>query len=206
VDWEDIDLARPESAHQLYAAARQRRSCVDVLVNNAGFGLYGRFVDMPLARLQEMAQLHIGTIVDSVRLFLPSMIEQKRGTIINVASVAGLIPVPYLTVYGATKSFLVSFSQGLAEEVKGTGVQVQVCCPGSTDTGFHTRAGYIPKDPTGSDQPAAVVSASLSGMNKRSTMVMVGWKGKVISVVSRWIPRSLLLKATSRVLKPRRSS
>ena len=128
VDWEAIDLARPESAHQLYAASRQRRSCVDVLVNNAGFGLYGRFVDMPLAKLQEMAQLHIVTIVDSVRLFLPSMIEQERGTIINVASVAGLIPVPYLTVYGATKSFLVSFSQGLAEEVKGTGVQVQVCC------------------------------------------------------------------------------
>lgn len=202
-DWEEIDLAQPGSAHRVYAASRQRRSFIDVLVNNAGFGLYGRFVDMPLARLQDMVQLHIGTLVDSVRLFLPSMLEQQRGTIINVASEVGLMPVPYLSVYAATKAFVVAFSQGLAQEVKNEGVQIQVCCPGSTDTEFHARAGYVPKDPTGSSQPDAVVAASLSGMKKGTTLVMVGWKGSVVSVFSRVMPRRLLLSATSHFLKPR---
>ena len=136
------DLSGPDAAHQLFVESRQYRQTPDMLINNAGFGLYGEFVSHPLPRIQEMLHVHVRTVVESIRLFLPGMLERGSGTIINVASIAGLLPIPHFAEYAATKAFLVSFSEALAEETQGTGVVVQACCPGQTETDFHSTAGY----------------------------------------------------------------
>lgn len=201
--WEVLNLAQPEAGHRLFAAARARKTYVDVLVNNAGFGLYGSFVDMPSPKLQEMLQLHINTIVESVRLFLPGMLERGSGTIINVSSIAGLMPVPYLAQYGATKAFLVSFTEALAQEVRGSGVRLQACCPSSTNTDFHATAGYAPKDPVRIDSPAEVVSASLAALSRGPVTVTVGLRGRLMAALSRWGPRGFLLRASASFTKPR---
>ena len=104
VSWEVLDLAEPDAAHRLFAGACRLRSHTDLLVNNAGFGLYGHFTEMPMARLEEMIRLHVNTVVASMRLFLPPMIERRLGAIINVASVAGLLPVPYLGQQACTRT------------------------------------------------------------------------------------------------------
>ncbi len=202
--WEIMDLAEPEAGHRLFAAARAQRPYVDVLVNNAGFGLYGAFVDMPSPKLQEMLRLHINTIVESVRLFLPGILERGSGTIINVSSTAGLMPIPYLAQYGATKSFLISFTEALAQEVRGSGVRLQACCPGSTDTDFHATAGYVPKDPVRVDSAAEVVSASLAALSRGPVTVTVGLRGRLMAAISRWGPRRFLLRTTALFMKSRR--
>ena len=141
------DLAQPDAAHQLFVESRQYRQTPEMLINNAGFGLYGEFVSHPLPRIQEMLHVHVRTVVESIRLFLPGMIERGSGTIINVASIAGLLPIPHFAEYAATKAFLVSFSEALAEEVRPTGVVVQACCPGQTETDFHITSGFRPSWP-----------------------------------------------------------
>src|SRR5437867_9381300 len=145
IDSESLDLAEPEAAHRLYVAARQRRPTVNLLINNAGFGLFGEFVEMPLARIQEMLRLHVNTVVESIRLFLPAMIEQRSGAIINIASIAGLFSVPYLSEYAATKAFLISFSEALAGEDRPFPVRSQGCCPDSTTTDSPVAACATPK-------------------------------------------------------------
>lgn len=203
VTWETIDLAKAGAAHQLYAAARQRRPTVDILVNNAGFGLYGPFVDMPMTRLEEMLNLHVLTVVQTTRLILPSMIDRRRGAIINVSSIAGLFSVPYLAQYAATKAFLVAFSEAIAQETRNAGVRIQVCCPGYTKTDFHARAGFPSRDPLGSDSPSHVVEASLAALEKGSSFVTVGMKGGVLAMMSRCVPRRLLLRMSTAFMKPK---
>ncbi len=203
VAWETIDLAKSGAGHQLYAAARQRRPAVDILVNNAGFGLYGPFVDMPLTRLEEMLTLHVCTVVQTTRLFLPSMIDRGRGAIINVSSIAGLFSVPYLAQYAATKAFLVAFSEAIAQETRKAGVRIQVCCPGYTKTDFHARAGFPSRDPLSSDSPSQVVGASLAALERSSSFVTVGMKGGILAMMSRCIPRRLLLRISTVLMKPK---
>ncbi|HJU06408.1 MAG TPA: SDR family oxidoreductase, partial [Nitrospiraceae bacterium] len=155
-DYEALDLTEPDAAHRLYVAARGRRDAVDLLINNAGFGLFGPFVNMPMPRVQAMLRLHVNTVVETMRLFLPAMIERRRGAVINVASVAGFYSIPHFAEYSATKTFLIAFSEALAEEVRPFGVHIQVCCPGTTETDFHKTAGFRPGSPLGIQSPAEV--------------------------------------------------
>src|SRR6266545_7451188 len=113
-----LDLARPDGAERLYAEVRRRAQPVDMLVNNAGFGLYGEFTDMPMPRIQEMLYLHLVTFTKVMRLFLPEMREHRRGTIINVASVAGFLPLPYVSLYAATKAFMLSLGASVGFEAQ----------------------------------------------------------------------------------------
>ncbi len=201
VSYELIDLSEPEAAHRLYVAARHFRGVPDLLVNNAGFGLFGEFVGMPMARIQQMLRLHINTVVESIRLFLPGMVERRSGFIVNVASIAGLFAVPHMAEYAATKAFLVNFSQALDEEVRRSGVRVQVCCPGSTDTEFHRTAGFRPRNPFGSQRPEQVVRASLSALERGPSLVTVGVSGALLMLVSRCVPRRFLIRGAGRWMK-----
>jgi short-subunit dehydrogenase len=201
VDSVVLDLAEPEASHRLFAAARERRPAVDLLVNNAGFGLSGEFVNQPMARIQEMLRLHINTVVESIRLFLPGMIERRSGAIINVASTAGFMPIAYLTEYAATKAFLISFSQALAEEVRAAGVRVQACCPGSTATDFHQTAGFQPRNPFTAQTAAAVVARSLAALEKGPTVVTTNWSGRLVDWLGRWVPRGLLARSAARWMR-----
>jgi short-subunit dehydrogenase len=199
-----LDLAQPDSAERLYAEVRGRRtSPVDVLVNNAGFGLYGEFVDMPMPRIHEMLALHLTTVAKSVRLFLPEMRERRSGAIINVSSVAGLMPLPYLSLYAATKAFMVSLGEGLDREARSYGVHVQTCCPGRTATDFHATAGV--KDywaPGGGQTADEVVAESLAALDRRRSLVITGRRNRLLMSTQTVLPRRFQLWAAERLLRP----
>jgi hypothetical protein len=199
-----LDLAQADGAERLCADVRRRRTePVDLLVNNAGFGLYGEFVDMPMPRIQEMLVLHLLTVTKLVRLFLPEMRERRKGAIINVASVAGLLPLPYLSLYAATKAFMVSLGAGLALEARKYGVVIQTCCPGRTATDFHATAGIKPYWSPGDQQTAdAAVSESLAALDRGRDFVVTGWRNRLLNRMQKFAPRRVVLRAAERLLRP----
>ncbi len=197
-----LDLSQLNSAHQLFVVARHYRQTPDLVINNAGFGLYGAFVSHPLPRIQQMLHVHIHTVVESIRLFLPGMIERGSGAIINVSSIAGMLPIPYFAEYAATKAFLNSFSEALAEEVKSSGVHIQACCPGQTDTDFHAAAGFKPSSPFPIQTTSEVVQASLGALKNNQPIVTIGWQGRLSAFLTKWVPRTILLKETGRKIRP----
>lgn len=198
-----LDLSEPDAAHRLFAAARERRPATDLLINNAGFGLFGPFIDQPMSRIQEMLRLHVNTIVESIRLFLPGMVERRSGGIINVASTAGFVPIAYLAEYAATKAFLITFSQALAEEVRPSRVRVQACCPGSTMTDFHETAGSKPRNPFRAQTSEEVVAVSLAALERGPTVVTTHWSGALVDRLGRWVPRRWLAWGAANWMKPR---
>lgn len=200
-----LDLAEPEAANRLYAEARQWCSVPDVLIHNAGFGLFGEFAAMPMARIQAMLRLHINTVVESIRLFLPGMVERRSGSIITVSSVAGFYSIPYLAEYAATKAFLITFTEALAEEVREAGVHVQVCCPGTTtETDFHATAGYQPSSPLGGQTAAEVVAESLAALDRKRVVVTTGLANRLLVGLTRLVPSAWRTKRAGRWMKPGR--
>ncbi len=199
---ESLDLSQPQAATQLYKLAQSYRSDVSLLINNAGFGCYGDFADMPLASIQGMLQLHINTIVENIRLFLPAMQTRKHGAIITVASVAGFFPIPYMTEYAATKAFLITFSEGLAHETKNQGVTIQVCCPGFTATDFHQTAGHQPNHTLSAQSPQEVVQTSLQALQSKRTVVTIGWQGRLAHWFSKIIPHPIAMTIAAKAVKP----
>lgn len=199
---EQLNLAQPGAAHRLYAAARDRRPVVDLLVNNAGFGLFGALTDTPLPRIQEMLQVHVAAVVETMRLFLPGMIERRSGAIINVSSVAGTFSLPYCAEYAATKAFLIRFTEAVAEEVRPSGVRLQVCCPATTETDFHVTAGFKPSHGFGSQSAEEVVAASLRALNRGRVVVPTGWRARGIMWLGRFGPSGLMARAAARRMNP----
>ncbi len=192
------DLSQPHAAQRMFAESRRYRHTPDMLINNAGFGLYGEFVSHPLPRIQEMVRLHMQTVAESLRLFLPGMIERGSGAVINVASLAGLLPIPFFAEYAATKAFLLSLSEALAEEVRSTGVCVQACCPGPTETDFHAAAGVRPSGPFALQTAAQVVRESLAAIPGQRPVVTIGWQGALVAMLMKWIPKAVLVKMAGR--------
>ncbi|RMH34653.1 MAG: SDR family oxidoreductase [Nitrospirae bacterium] len=203
IELELLDLSQPGAAQRLYSAASARAPHTRLLINNAGFGLYGPFVTHPLSKVQEMLRLHINTVVESIRLFLPSMVEARTGAIINVASVAGFFSLPYMAEYAATKTFLITFSEALAEEVRPFGVHIQACCPGYTATDFHRTAGVSCSYPLPAQCVQHVVAASLRALHTSRVCVPVGWQGRILRLVSRLMPSSLVSRMSHIVTRRR---
>src|SRR5262249_21184991 len=135
------DLAKPSAAAELAESLRARDLQIDILVNNAGFGLFAPVHESDPAVLADMVRLNVGSLVGLTREFLPGLVDGDRGAIANVGSTAGFQPVPYMAAYGATKAFVVSFTEALWAETRGTGVRVTALCPGATDTEFFDVAG-----------------------------------------------------------------
>ncbi|MEK7222189.1 MAG: SDR family oxidoreductase [Nitrospirota bacterium] len=199
-----LDLAQADAAEQLYVDVRGRRTePVDLLVNNAGFGLYGEFADQPMPKIQDMLALHLVTFTKLFRLFLPEMRERRCGAIINVSSVAGLMPLPYLSLYAATKAFMVSLGDGVGCEAAKYGVVVQTCCPGRTETDFHETAGVKAYRAPGGEQTADdVVAESLAALDRGRSLVITGRRNRVLAGLQRILPRRAVLWAAERVLRP----
>ncbi|HZS11152.1 MAG TPA: SDR family NAD(P)-dependent oxidoreductase [Nitrospirales bacterium] len=198
-----LDLSLSDAAHRLYAMTRDHGVVPDILINNAGFGLYGPFVDLPMVRIQAMLRVHINTVVETTRLFLPSMIERRSGAIINVASTAGFVPAPFLTEYGATKAFLIRFSEALAEEVRVHGIRVQACCPDTTtETDFHATANFHVFNPLGASTATRVAERSLDALAHDRVVVTMGWRGAAVDLLGRWAPRRWLARRAGRWLAP----
>jgi uncharacterized protein len=135
------DLTRPTGVRRVLDQLAVRGITVDILVNNAGVGLYGRFEQAPLALVTDQIQINIGALVELTHHYLPKMIERGHGAIINVASTAAFMPVPYLAIYAATKAFVLSVTEAIWAETQGTGVRVTAVCPGRTETAFFEVAG-----------------------------------------------------------------
>ncbi len=136
-----VDLGRPGAPAELFEAVRAKGLQVDFLVNNAGFGSAGPFLDQDLAREAEMVEVNCTALLKLTHLFARPMRERRSGRILNIASTAGFQPGPYMATYYATKAFVVSLSEALSHELKGTGVTVTCYCPGATQTEFALRAG-----------------------------------------------------------------
>lgn len=137
------DLSGPNSPQEIFSELEKEHIKVDVLVNNAGFSVYGMFSQTSWEKELEMIQLNITSLTHLTKLFLKKMLENKSGKILNISSAAGFIPSPWLSVYGGTKSYVLSFSEALANEVRGTGVTVTCFCPGNTKTLFWEKANAV---------------------------------------------------------------
>ncbi len=135
------DLGDPEAPERIYKAVRDKGIDLDFLVNNAGFGSSGRFYELDAKREVEMVQVNVAALVHLTRLVLPDMVKRHRGRVLNIASTAGFVPGPFMATYYASKAFVISFTDAIAYELRGTGVTATVHCPGATETEFARTAG-----------------------------------------------------------------
>jgi uncharacterized protein len=191
-----IDLSKANSAAKLLSELESNGEAVDLLVNNAGFGLIGRFAELDAKRQRRMIDLNVGTLADLCRAVAPGMIERRSGGIINVASTAAFQPGPKMAVYFATKAFVLSLSEALHEELKPHGVRVTCLCPGPTRTEFGEVAGFGGNglfDRVAMESPA-VVKAGLDGLDKNKAVVIPGIVNKAGAFSSRLAPRSVVRK------------
>jgi short-subunit dehydrogenase len=191
-----IDLSKKDSAANLLADLEAHGETVDLLVNNAGFGLIGRFAELDAKRERQMIDLNVATLADLCRAVAPGMIARRSGAIINVASTAAFQPGPRMAVYFATKAFVLSLSEALHEELKPHGVKVICLCPGPTRTEFGEVAGFHGNslfDRVAMDAPA-VVKAGLDGLDANRAVVIPGLGNKIGAVGGRFIPRAILRK------------
>ena len=201
-----LDLAQPGAADKLKAAADALHMDVDLLVNNAGFGTAGAFSKSDAARDRQEIQLNAVTLVDLCRAFLPAMVGRKGGAIVNVASLAGFQPLPYMAVYAATKAFVVSFTESLRAELRGTGVRVVCVCPGPVNTPFFDATGKgdsLRKTvPRGTMVTAeTVVNAALRSLAGSGGVVVPGAAAKLMAAGSKLMPSGLLAALTARVMR-----
>jgi short-subunit dehydrogenase len=191
-----IDLSKKDAANKLMEDVAAHGETVDLLVNNAGFGLIGRFAELDAKRQRQMIDLNVGTLSDLCRAAAPAMIARKCGGIVNVASTAAFQPGPKMAVYFATKAFVLSLSEALHEELKPHGVKVSCLCPGPTRTEFGDVAGFGGNgmfDRVAMNAPE-VVAAGLAGLDKNRAVVVPGWMNKVGSSSTRFAPRSVVRK------------
>jgi short-subunit dehydrogenase len=191
-----IDLSKKDAAAKLMADLDAAGEQVEILVNNAGFGLIGRFAELDARRLRQMIDLNVGTLTDLCRAVAPQMIARKSGGIINVASTAAFQPGPKMAVYFATKAFVLSLTEALHEELKPHGVSVTCLCPGPTRTEFGEVAGFGGNgmfDRLAMESPE-VVKSGLEGLDRNHAVVVPGLVNKIGAASTRFAPRSVVRK------------
>ncbi|MEO7786256.1 MAG: SDR family oxidoreductase [Sphingomicrobium sp.] len=188
------DLAAPGAVAALMADLAAHGETVSLLVNNAGFGLAGKFAELDGRRQREMIDLNIGAVVELAHAVLPDMLARKKGMILNVASTGAFQPGPGIAVYFATKAFVLSFSEALHEEHRGTGITVTALCPGHTATEFAAVAGLVSKDAFArfAASPQSVVSAGIDGVEAGLAVVIPGLLNKAGAQGHRLLPRAVL--------------
>jgi len=202
VSWA-ADLA-DEAARQALPQALQAEGLeIDWLVNNAGFGVAGRTDEIEVSRLQGMVEVNVLALQHLTRLFLPAMVERGRGGVLNVASTAAYQPLPWMATYAATKAFVLSFTEALWREMRGTGVHVSCLCPGQTDTEFFDDAGMdgasFEKMP--SAHPAAVARAGWEGLLDDQRVVIPGAQNKVNAALVPLMPKGLVLRVGEKLFR-----
>ena len=200
------DLARPETPQKIADQVRQESLQVNYLVNNAGFGLGGKFTETALTAELEMMQVNMVALVHLTKLFLPEMLSRKSGRVLNVASTAAFQPGPLMAVYYATKAYVLSFSEALANELAGTGVTVTTLCPGPTLTDFQRRAGVsetpLFRGPLTMDA-ATVARAGYRAMLRGDGLVVPGIGNNVLMQALRITPRRLATAIARRIQEKR---
>jgi short-subunit dehydrogenase len=197
------DLVRPDSPQRIFDNLQGRGVTVDVLVNNAGFGLHGSFAELPLARQLEIIQVNVSALAALTGLFLPGMVQRRRGGILNVGSVAGFIPGPYMAVYYASKAFVQSFSEALVAELRGTGVSVTNLCPGPTESKFSQTARRYQKRELQATKMSAreVAVAGHRAFRKHRAIEVPGFKNRLLLQLANYMPRALVRNGVARYNK-----
>jgi short-subunit dehydrogenase len=175
-----------------------------MLINNAGFGDYGRFADSELAKQTQMINLNDRSLVEMTHTFLPAMIRRGKGKILNVASVASFEAGPMMSVYYASKAFVLSFTESLSEELRGTGVTVTALCPGPTNTGF-SKAADMPSGRLANmfrfTQPIDVARCGYSALMRGQVIVIPGVLNNLGIIAVKLLPRAFVRKAVGLLQK-----
>ncbi|UOQ43791.1 SDR family oxidoreductase [Halobacillus salinarum] len=193
------DLSKTGGAEKLYNRVKELGHTVQVLVNNAGFGLNGKFDELPLAEQQQMLQVNVASLTELTHLFLPDikaapLFDIPKG-ILNVASTAAFQPGPRMAVYYASKAYVLSFSEALVEELQGTGVTVTTLCPGATETNFFKRANAENTKLVNTTMSAeAVAKSGFLGFVKGKRVVIPGTLNQTLSIAAKVMPRSFSAK------------
>jgi hypothetical protein len=198
------DLGVPAARGNLVDELTRRDLTVDWLVNNAGFGTNGRFHELPVERELEEIRLNVEALVDLTGRFMPAMVARRRGAVVNVSSVAGYCPGPYTATYSATKAFVSSFSEAIAVEARGTGVDVLCVCPGFTRTEFQDRAEIDTSALPGFVWMSAdeVADQAVRSVGKGPVLVN-GMLNRVMAMTMRYTPHALLGRVAEGLLRPR---
>ncbi|MDJ0618575.1 MAG: SDR family oxidoreductase [Calothrix sp. MO_192.B10] len=191
------DLTETDAATTVFNTTQAKDLTIDLLINNAGFGDYGEFAERDGEKQIKMLQLNVLALVDLTHKYLPGMRKRRSGSIINVSSIAGFQPMPYLSVYAASKAFVLNFSEALWAENKSYGVGVLVVCPGPTDTNFFVAAdfpGSFANKANKISTPEEVVNDALNALDKgKSTVVSGGLVNHAIVNISRFFPRETIV-------------
>ena len=195
------DLSEASAPEQIFEELRSRSIAVDALVNNAGIGTFGLFADTELASQEALVRLNILSLTQMTHLFLKPMLARKEGKILNVALTAAFQPGPLMTVYYASKAYVLSFSEALANETTGSGVSVSVLCPGPTATDFQHNANMGASKLFKRHVRSAreVAEAGYRGLMDGRTLIVPGWDNKLLAASVRLSPRWLTPKLVRRI-------
>ncbi|MET4655984.1 MULTISPECIES: SDR family oxidoreductase [unclassified Exiguobacterium] len=190
------DVATPGVPQEIFNELQQKKIHVDYLINNAGFGLYGAFLETDLEQEMNMIEVNIKAVTVMTKLFLPGMVQRNRGGVMNVSSMVGFFPGPLMSVYHATKSYVLSFTEALENEVSGTNVTVTALCPGLTATGFVDRAGMGKSNMLQGKvmEAGRVAEIGYRGFLKGQTLIIPGTQNRIISFIPRLLPRKRLTR------------
>lgn len=204
VDVLPLDLSEPGASEELLRYIEEKKLFIGTLVNNAGFGDFGSFSDCDIKKQQEMIQLNISTLVRLTHGVLKPMQEQRKGKILNVASIASFVPGPLMSVYYASKAFVLSFSEAIATELKGSGITVTALCPGPTETGFQNRASLERSGLFHNLKVADAKSVAQYGyraMKKGKLIAIPGFFNRLVPVATRIVPRKLVRTVVRQIQK-----
>jgi short-subunit dehydrogenase len=196
------DLSRPQAGQQVFAATLQRGLPVDLLINNAGFATYGAFDRLDAEREQQEILLNVAAVVDLTHRFLPAMLARGSGAIVNVASTSAFQPTPYMAVYGASKAFVLSFSEALWAEYRSKGIRVLALCPGPTSTDFFTVVGTEDASFGAKETPEKVAQVALRALQRGRPSVISGRMNWLQAHSVRLAPRALVASMGARLMRP----
>ena len=196
-----LDLQQAGAAAQLMNEISNLKLSVDTLVNNAGFGVSAPFAKSDAGQTSGMMQLNMVALTELTHMVLPAMLDRGHGRIMNIASVVAFQPCPYFAVYAATKAYVLSFTEALAEEMRGRGVLVTAVCPGSTATEFHdvahTKGSLLTQI---QDTAETVAEEAYKALNNGKSVVVTGLMNKPLPLVNRLVPRKAMTWATSKLM------
>jgi short-subunit dehydrogenase len=196
------DLTAYGSHEELFRETERHGFEVDWLINNAGFGAMGDFEELELDRSLEMVSLNVSAVVSLTHLYLKGMRERRSGKIINVSSAAGFQPIPFMAVYAATKAFVTSFSEAIAEENRPFGIQVLALCPGSTKTNFFAASRIErPMQVKGQQTAEQVVETAMRAVRSGRTKVVSGLTNFIGALMGRHVPNVITTRAIARALR-----
>ena len=198
-----IDLLDFEADVQLFDETEKNGLEIDWLINNAGFGSAGEFAELDLERELEIIDLNVSALVAITHRYLQKMRERKRGTIINVSSGAGFQPIPFMATYAASKAFVSSFSEAIAEENRPFGIKVLALCPGSTKTNFFAASNIErPIQVKGQQTVDDVVDTAMKAIAQNKTKVVSGWANYLGAIAGTLVPNSISARIIAKALRP----